>query len=857
MAFINTQPGSTIHAEVSAVDCFHAVLSSARSSGGGSAEVGLNTLHELGWQRICDELSVRCVTDDGRELSAALGILPFGPIPVRRRDEVRELSRWLDAEEPLPLRGTHAVTAALGRARKEAVLKGSELFAIAGSIHAAERTATFFRTHRSSLPRLAEHASRLTSARPLANEIQRCIESTGEVADDASPELARLRRRISSLRDQIQSRLERILRSPRYEGILQDEYVTIRDERYVVPVRAGERGDFPGIVHGSSSSGATLFIEPDELVALNNEFRVAQLETAAEVNRILSALSRKVGVVAPELEDNQDILTYLDITQAAAKLAHDVRLEYPELVDATQGAMRLVDTRHPILAMRAHAGELTLVSNDVRLPDSATCLVISGPNTGGKTVTLKTVGLFALMCRAGLPVPAGADSRMPLFRNIFSDIGDEQNVERDLSTFSAHVRNIARFLPHCGRDTLVLLDELFAGTDPEQGAALGRALLVELVGRGAWSVVTTHLESLKTLAFEDPRFACASVGFDVDRLEPTYALRMGVPGASHALRIAARLGLSPLVVESAQHFLGQDRSEDRERMLEQMEREMAAIAEERRELRTLRAQAAAAAKEAEQRRGQARSRMDEELRAEQRELRDELDRLRRAIRDEMSKLRTAGASEPEAIQSARRSSQQIEKAEREAAQQVRTVIQRSVDTAVDGQGHRALPETIQAGDPVYVVPFRKNGVVTQTPGKGDRVSVQVGPIRATFTRDDLRSVNPGPTDTAPTQEVRFTRMPDVGDAASTLDVRGTLVDDAIEQVHTFLDRAGRARLYQVTIIHGHGTGALKRAIRGFLGTAKADWYYRPGERTEGGDGVTMVYLEGPPSGPDNGETPPQ
>ncbi|MCA9506596.1 MAG: endonuclease MutS2, partial [Myxococcales bacterium] len=489
-----------------------------------------------------------------------MGFLPAGAIAARRRAEVNELTATLRTDEAPPLRGVAQVGAALVRARKHDVLPGEQLRSVADSVEATGRVSAWFERRTESLALVAQHAQRLVPHPALAREIRRCFDPSGELADHASPELGRLRRRVAALRTDIQRRIDRILKAPRFEGILQDDYVTIRDERYVVPVRSGERGDFPGIVHGQSGSGATMFIEPEELIGPNNELRIAQLDVENEERRILTELSGRVRQHADDLESNADILTYLDLTCAAARLAVDLDMSLPDVTSARGGRFELRRARHPVLALRALAGELEVVPNDIVFDATAHVLVVSGPNTGGKTVTLKTVGLFSLMLRAGLLVPCALDAAIPEFERIFSDIGDEQAVEHDLSTFSGHVRNIARFLPECDAASMVLLDELFAGTDPEQGAALGRALLDELASRGCWVLVTTHLEQLKTLAFQDDRYACASMGFDVDRLEPTYRLRPGVPGSSYALRIARRLGLSPTVVERAADLVGETTS---------------------------------------------------------------------------------------------------------------------------------------------------------------------------------------------------------------------------------------------------------------------------------------------------------
>ena len=847
----NPSGRSVSHEHVEAEVVFRAVLGSARNPAQSCLGIDARSFEELGWDRICEEIAHRCVSEDAAELARLLGPLEWGPLPRRRRDEVMELVQLLGTDDSPPMRGVKSIGRALLRVRKGDCLQGADLLAIADTTVTAERVREFFRSRAARTPLVTQHLARLVSCRTLAAEIHRSIDPSGEVADTASMELARLRRRVASLRDQIRDRLDRILRSPKYDGILQDEYITIRDERYVVPVRAGEKGDFPGIVHGQSASGQTLFIEPQELVGLNNEFRVAQMDVEQEIRRILLALTSMVARQVDPLEDNQDILTYLDLSLASATLAADLRCEAPVLTDARdRAALDLRRARHPLLALREFAGEMVVVENDVALPANAHVLVISGPNTGGKTVTLKLLGLFTIMTRAGLPITCDKDSRFPLFESLFSDIGDDQNVERDLSTFSAHVRNIARVLPDCDGSSLVLLDELFAGTDPEQGAALGRALLDELARRGCWCVVTTHLERLKTLAFEDERYACASVGFDVARLEPTYSLRMGVPGASYALRIAARLGLSARICEKAELFLGDAPSAEREQLLDRLQVEHQQLVEERREVHTLRIELARAVKDAESKRASLERKDREALESELRNLRDETQKLRDSIRKQAQSLRDGSApgDTGRALEESRRLVQQAD--EKHATVQAR--VQQSSAARSSQPREPATWSALKVGTSVWVQPFRRAGEVADTPRPGERIAVRLGSMRATFALDDLfllaaegvRSESGFARAAGPAA-----RIAPSGDVSTVLDVRGATVEDAVDQLDAFVDRAVRARLFQVSVVHGHGTGALKRAIRGQLAASPHGVEYRPGERGEGGDGVTIVYMEPRPISP--------
>lgn len=823
-------------------ETFRAVLASGLS-GDGLSGLPEKSLGDLGWSHITAALSRRCIGPDAEALAAELGVLPTRGVAERRRAEVMELTALLQTDDPLPLRGIRGVRRALLRVRKDDVLDGEAFGELADTLRATKNTREYLVRRTEKAPLVASWGERLVVPDGLEAEIRRTFDATGEVVDEASPDLGRLRRRVKSLRSTIQNRLDNILKSPKFEGILQDEFVTIRDERYVLPVRAGERGDFPGIVHGQSNSGATLFIEPQELITLNNDFRMAQLDVENEIRRILQRLTRLVSRHVDALEDNQDLLTYIDLAWAGARLADDLDMRAPTLDPADDGALDLRRVRHPVLALRELEGELKVVPNDIRIVDGAHVLIVSGPNTGGKTVTLKTLGLVSLMTRAGLPIPCADDSRMPWFDRVFSDVGDEQALERDLSTFSGHVRNIASFLPDCDAGSLVLLDELFAGTDPEQGAALGRALLDELARRGCWVVVTTHLESLKTLAFEDDRFACGSVGFDVDRLAPTYALRMGVPGSSYALRIAQRLGLSTRIVERAGDWMSGQQSGTTEMLVERLEREHARLSEEREAVADELRQARVERERAEADREKLAKREREVLDAEARKLRDEVRSLRDQVKAHARALRDVASTDMDPTEARKR----LEEA-RAIARRVEAKTREAIRAEEKARptGRRAADwDDLELGSIVFVRPFGKTGTVAEPPTRGERIVVQLGPMRASFELTDL-FIEPGSADRgAATPAGRGgpragVRMDVERSTDNSLDLRGATVDEALDRVDAFLDAAVRSGRDAVFIIHGHGTGALKRAVRAHLPRTTFGSDFRAGRRDEGGDGVTVV-----------------
>src|SRR6267143_1391669 len=514
--------------------------------------VNEKALSELGWPTITAELSRRARTPMGRERCGAL--LPGDdPEEARRRlalvEEARALRR-LDRE--VPLADALDLRPALGRAAREGTLEPHELLAVARLLRTSASTRRFCMAMRQVAPLHAQAAEELSDLEPLAAELERAFDPSGKLLDTASALLAELRERARGLHRAIKSRLDEMLADEEVVGMLRDAYYSVRGDRYVLPVRAEHKSHLPGIVHNASGSGQTLFIEPQEMLELGNQLTIAEAGALEEEQRILTELSGAVGRRAPQLEHDVATLARLDEAGAGAKLADDLRASAPELLEGTRATFRLLALRHPLLALRTPQ----VVANDVALPGEAQALIISGPNAGGKTVTITAVGLAALMARAGLPVPAADGSRVPLYRTVYTAIGDEGDLSRDLSTFTAHLTALKHILEAAGPGTLVLIDEIAADTDPREGAAIAVAALERLVAAGAQVLITTHLEELKALGLSDPRFASASVGFDLQRLAPTYRLQIGEIGASSAIEIARRVGLPEDVCARARQLLG-------------------------------------------------------------------------------------------------------------------------------------------------------------------------------------------------------------------------------------------------------------------------------------------------------------
>lgn len=823
--------------EPTAPEIFRAVLASSRR-GDGAEGLPASTWEDLDWPLLCERIAGYCATEDARELALSMGILPTG-LWSRRMREIEELRGLRQRNATLPVGDVPSLRHALLRLRKVDALEGEDLLAIASMLTGASRVARFLSEHRERAPLCREHALSIADLSATATEIRSLFDASGELKDEASPELSRLRRRTRRLRETIQGRMDRYLREPRYEGILQDDYVTIRDDRYVLPVRAGEKGDVPGIVHGESGSGSTLYIEPESLVPLNNDLQIARAEIHAEVRRIRARLTKLLFAELKAVDHNADAIVFFDLSSSLSRLAYELNAALPS--DRGDETLSLKQARHPILALRELDGELTVIPNDVVLPTGSHALVISGPNTGGKTVTLKTLGLFALMARAGMPLPCDPGSVFPVPRRVFTDIGDDQSVQTDLSTFSGHVANIASFVGDVGPGDLVLLDELFAGTDPAQATTLGRALIDELIGRGAIVVVTTHLEGLKSIAFEDERYAAASMGFDIEAMAPTYRLRSGMPGASWAHRIAQRLGIPAHIVERAESMAVPEARVSDEETLARMEDAWRQIEEERERAHKVRLELERARDELRLERAKVREKQERALDKELERARDEARKLRDEAR-EMTRLLREAASKPESL------GDEAKRLVEEARATARRVQERTSREARAGQQGAPLSlADLQRGLSVWVVPYQQRGLVAELPSGDDIVGVQMGAIHARVPLDQLRvdQAEQGARRSEADRGAasRSAVRASAADPALRHDLRGARVDEALEQVDAYVERAMRARLPFFTLIHGHGTGALKRAIRAHLNEMPYDLRHRPGEFGEGGDGVTVVEFD--------------
>ena len=809
--------------------------------------VPAKTLADLQWDQLIAHLRAHAVSREGQALAEATSPLQDERAVARRMREISEGQLLHQSDERPPLRGLSDIRRALAHVQRGGWLVGEDLYAISQNCDVAARVARFYHSRAEVAPHLAEAAARLDACDALRHALNIAVEPDGALSDKASPDLARLRRAVHNQHERVRAYLERALREQAGQT-LQDDYYTIREDRYVLPVRRSNKADVPGIVHGYSSSGQTAYIEPTELIELNNQLRWAQIELQEEEERILKRLSELVARHARELSASADLLAYLDYLNAAAKLAMQLRCTIPDL-DATR--VQLKGARHPLLALRPHD---QVTPNELRLDPERQVLVISGPNTGGKTVLLKTLGLCALMARCGMPLPVEEGSGLPLFRAIFTDIGDDQSIERDLSTFSGHLTNINTFIDDCSQQTLVLLDELFTGTDPMQGAALAASLLEELVLRGSRVVVTTHLESLKTLAFQRSAYANASMGFDLESLSPTYQVTYGLPGSSYALRIAQRLGLPQVIIDRAKRIMDGQEHQSVEEILSSLEDKRLEVEAEQRRLAHERRQAEQVRHKFQAKYDKLVAREKELVHEQTKRVKADLERAQTLIRDQIKRLRE-DATRTSATQSELDKLRQTLAPAQEAIERAQDFA-RPVDPGPAGLVPVA-PDELTDGLEVYIHSFKRKGLILGDQRHRKEVRVQLGHLKASVLaselfypheaarRAHLRSDAPRTPEHAPPPAPPRPDDPELllpQNSNNTCDLRGMHVEAALEKLELFLDAASMSDSGGLYVIHGHGSGVLKRAVRSALPTSPYVRRFRRGEHGEGGDGVTIVFL---------------
>jgi len=745
-----------------------------------------------------------------------------------------EARRLLSLEPDFSITGALDVRESARMAARGKVLEPQFLLDIQATLAASRNLRTNLGKLAKELPLLWGIAEQIVELPSLEDEIGRSISAAGELLDSASTKLANLRHQLKDTQQQLLDRLESIIKSPRGRRCVQEAFIAEREGRYVIPLKAEFRKELKGIVHDVSNTGATVFVEPWSTVELGNDLRQLRIEEKLEVERILKALSAGVGANETEISRNVSLIAELDLELAKARYAQKANATEPiiepdggsneDKVDSKAGVLRLVKARHPLLTGKA-------VPLSVEIGSDYSILVITGPNTGGKTVALKTIGLLTLMAQAGMPIPASEESCIPIFDDVFADIGDEQSIEQTLSTFGWHMGNIVRILRSSTEKGLVLLDELGTSTDPNEGVALARAILLHLLSRGTMVVATTHYSELKVFAHTTHGLRNASLDFDPVSLAPTYHLTMGIPGGSNALAIASQLGLSPDIIDSAREMMAKG-AQDIEILL-------ADLMSEKRGIENLRNGLEKEKEAAEGLRNHWENevqRLQEQERNMLREGRDKLAeetaQLQREVRRATSELKKA------------KSQENIERAEKALAairEQLKSMSSRIKARRSDVTGELAKASKIGVGDKVWLTDVNMWGTVLSVREGDGQIDVQVGHTRLRMNLDDAEKLKPPAGKVLPepptVRQKLSTRIPSL-----ELDLRGKRADEVGPELDRYLDDASLASLSQVRIIHGFGTGTVRQIVRDILASHSLVKSFRPGERGEGGDGVTVVKL---------------
>ncbi len=780
------------------------------------------TLRVLEFTKIRQQLSEKALTPLGAEKCLALTPSCNLQEITLWQQETEEAAVVLQYLGGHPMASFQDVRASLSLAHKGAALSPRALLAVAEMLRAARTARDALDTERDNTPLLKARAQKLTVLHNVERDITDAILSEDEIADRASSELMNIRRHLRGATERIKEKLNQMIRSAAFQKYLQDPIITVRGDRYVLPVKAEYRGAVPGLVHDQSSSGATLFIEPMAAVEMGNELRQWEVKEQQEIQRILEGLSQEIAPFAQPLTETIDALAELDFIFAKGLLSRDMFAVTPKL--NKEGRINIIRGRHPLIDPDK------VVPSNLWMGQDFTSLIITGPNTGGKTVTLKTVGLFTLMAQAGLQIPADLGTELAVFEQVFADIGDEQSIEQSLSTFSSHMTNIVGIMQEVTPHDLVLFDELGAGTDPTEGAALAQAILTRLLHIRVRTLATTHYSELKAFALSTPGVENASVEFDVETLRPTYRLSIGVPGKSNAFEISRKLGLMENLIDAAKELLSGEsiRFEDvianaeYHRQVAEREREIARQASA--ETIRLRDEAEKLRKEMEEKRETAMRKAKEDARRLMEQTRREAD----AIIADLKRMKKEARS-PET-----------------QTNEIRKRIETSIDGLTEGLTQKidtgAAPKTVKPGDKVNILTLGQQGTVLSAPDAKGEVQLQAGIMKFKTHISQLRLVREKPA-VQPQTSVRMHTAAMTRTVKMECDVRGMNLEEAICAVDQYLDEAILAGMGEVSIIHGKGTGILRSGIQQHLKRHMHVGSFRLGVYGEGESGVTVVTLK--------------
>ena len=785
-------------------------------------------LRVLEYHKIISQLTEKASSEPGRRLAQAL-------VPMTDLEEIRTAqTQTADALGRLFGKGSTSFgnNKDLGMSIKSlevgSALSIAELLRIAAFLENVNRIKAYGRRERDDIPgdSLDVYFDSLEPLTPLANEINRCILSEEEIADDASPALKRIRRSMAITNDRIHSQLNSMINGS-LRTYLQDAVVTMRDNRYCIPVKSEYKGQVPGMVHDQSSTGSTFFIEPAAIVNLNNELKELSIKEQEEIEAVMAALSALAAAHTDALATDQKSMTMLDFIFAKASLAMDQNATMP--LFNTDQQIRIRKGRHPLIDKKA------VVPVDILLGIDFDLLIITGPNTGGKTVALKTVGLLTLMGQAGLHIPALDRSELSVFREVYADIGDEQSIEQSLSTFSSHMTSIVSILQEADTDSLCLFDELGAGTDPTEGAALAISVLDHLHGRGIRTMATTHYSELKVYALSTPFVENACCEFNVETLRPTYRLLIGIPGKSNAFAISSRLGLPDHIIEDARRHITQDK-ESFEDLLANLENSRLTIEKEQAEIEAYKREVQALKERLESKQEKIDQSRDRIIREANEEAREILQNAKELADETIRTFQKAGAAS---------SIKDLEKSRRKVHDKIS---EKNEKLALKSEKptHKVLkPNQIRLGDSVKVVSMGLKGSVSSLPDKSGRLFVQCGIIRSQVSLSDLVLLEEETVKTEKMQRSSSGRlkMSKSYSVSTEINLLGKTVDEALSELDKYLDDAYLAHLPSVRIVHGKGTGALRKAVHGYLRKNRVIKNFRLGEFGEGDAGVTIAEFK--------------
>ncbi len=787
------------------------------------------TLRTLEYNKIIDLLCEHATCSQGKELCRYLKpSTDLAQIRLAQQQTSDALTR-IYQKGSLSFSGTHNIGASLKRLEIGGVMDIEELLKTASLLEVAKRAKAYARGNREETQRdsLEELFANLEPLTPLLDEIRRCILSEDEIADDASANLKNIRRSIKNTNDKIRSQMNTMLNNSDTRNHLQDNVVTMRNGRYCLPVKAEAKGQVPGMIHDQSSTGSTLFIEPMAVVKLNNDLKELYLKEQDEIEAILASLSNQAAEHIPEIQNNYQILTELDFIFAKGSLAKQYNGTAP--LFNTEHRIRIRKGRHPLLDSH------TVVPIDIHLGDDFDLLIVTGPNTGGKTVSLKTVGLFTLMGQAGLHIPANDRSELSVFEDVFADIGDEQSIEQSLSTFSSHMTNIVSILKNADENSLVLFDELCAGTDPTEGAALAISILSKLHNYGIRTMATTHYSELKVFALSTPGVENASCEFSVETLSPTYRLLIGIPGKSNAFAISGKLGLPSEIIDDARERMS-EQDENFEDLIADLEASRITIEKERLEAEAYRRETEA---------------LKQKLQQKQERIDDQRDKIiRQANEDAHAILREAKEVADKTIKNFHKYGQS--NANVKEMEQERSKLRNKMNNLEKNMGAKQkeqtqrhkVPKNLRIGDSVKVLSLNLKGTVHTLPNEKGDLYVQMGILRSLVNIQDLILLEDTPTlgtknKSTGAGKLKMTKSSSI---STEINLIGKTVDEAISLLDKYLDDAYLAHIPSVRIVHGKGTGALRKAVHNHLKRLKYVDSFRLGEFGEGDSGVTIAIF---------------